>query len=53
MPRQASWNVDLDKYLANFMDDVMEHCDARKAFEMAPHVPIAGATAVSMFYDKS
>ena len=41
-----------NSYLANFVDDVAEHCDVCKALEKAPRVPIPGATTVSMFNDK-
>ena len=41
-----------NSYSVNFVDDVGENCDVRKAFEKAPYVPIAGATAVSMFNEK-
>ena len=38
--------------LVNFADDVLEHCDVCKAYEKAPHVPIAGTSPASTFNEK-
>ena len=35
--------------MVNFADDVADHSDVCQAFGKAPHVPTAGAAAVSMF----
>ena len=37
-----------NSHLVNNVDEVLECCDACRAFDMAPHVPIAGTSAVSM-----
>ena len=34
-------------------DEALEHCDVGRAFDKAPHVPIAGKSAVSMLNEKS
>ena len=39
-------------HLATYADDVLENCDVCGAFDMAPRVPIAGASAVSTFNEK-
>ena len=31
----------------NYVDEVLEHCEVRQAFQNAPDVPIAGASAMS------
>ena len=41
-----------NSHLVNFADGALEHCDACKAFEKAPHAPIAGTLRVSMFNEK-
>ena len=38
--------------MVNFVDDVLDHCDVCRAFDEAPHVPVAGTHAVSMFNEK-
>ena len=39
-------------HLVNRADGVLESCDMCRAFDKAPHVPIAGASAVSTFNEK-
>ena len=39
-------------HLVNHVDAVLENRDARRALDMAPRVPIAGTSAVSMFNEK-
>ena len=39
-------------YLANYADEVSGQCDVCRAFDAAPHVPIAGTSTVSMFDGK-
>ena len=38
--------------LVTHVDEVLGKCDARRAFDKAPHVPIAGASTVSTFIEK-
>ena len=40
-------------HLANYVDEVLENCEVRWAPDKAPHVPIAGTCAVSMFTQKA
>ena len=40
-------------HLANYVDDVLGNCDVCTAFDKAPHVPIAGTSAVLMFNEKA
>ena len=40
-------------HLVNHVDEVSENCDVCRAFDKAPRVPIAGASAVSMFNEKA
>ena len=40
-----------DSRLVNYVDDVLERCEACRPFCEAPHVPIAGTSAVSTFND--
>ena len=35
--------------MADFADEALEHSDARRAFDKAPHVPRVGAPTVSTF----
>ena len=42
----------LKRSLVNNVDEVPEQCEARRALDKAPHVPIAGAWTVSMFSNK-
>ena len=42
-----------DSHLANYVDEASENCDVCRAFDKAPHVPIAGAPAVPMFREKA
>ena len=39
-------------HAANRADEVLENCDVCGAFDKAPHVPIAGTSAVSLFNEK-
>ena len=39
-------------HLVNQVGQVLETCDVCRAFDKAPHIPIAGATAVSAFNEK-
>ena len=36
-------------HFVNFADEVLEHCDVCRAFDMAPHGPTAGTSTVWMF----
>ena len=36
----------------NYVDEVLEHCEASRAFDKATHAPYAGTSAVSMFHEK-
>ena len=38
--------------LANFAYEVLEQCEICRAFNKAPHIPIAGASTVSAFKEK-
>ena len=40
-------------HLANYAVGVLGNCDVCRAFEEAPHVPTAGASAVPMFNEKA
>ena len=35
--------------MAHYVDAVLEHCEIRRAFDEAPHAPIAGISTASMF----
>ena len=39
-------------HLLGHVDEVLEDCDLCRAFAKAPHVPIAGTSAVPMFHGK-
>ena len=39
-------------HLVNHVDKALETCDVCRAFDKAPHIPIAGPTAVSAFNEK-
>ena len=39
-------------HLVNQVDQVLETCDVCRAFDKAPHIPIAGTTTVSAFNEK-
>ena len=41
-----------NSHSVNFVGEGPEHCAVCKAFEKAPHVPIAGTSTVSMFNEK-
>ena len=48
--------VDSDGSMSHFaphLEAVLGKCDVCRAFDKAPHVPIAGASAVSMFNEKA
>ena len=36
-------------HLLNYIDEVLGHCEVRRALDKVPHVPIVGALAVSTF----
>ena len=38
--------------LIQHVDEVASQCDTCKAFEKAPHIPIAGTSTVSMFNER-
>ena len=38
--------------LSRHVDEVVSQCDACKAFEKAPHIPISGMPTVSMFNER-
>ena len=38
--------------LANFVEEVLGFCETRRAFDKAPHVPIAATSAGSMFKEE-
>ena len=40
-------------HLVPRVDEVLENCDVCRAFDKAPHVPIAGATTASAFNEKA
>ena len=40
-------------HLVNHVDDVLENCDVCRAFDKAPHLPTAGASAVPTFNGKA
>ena len=42
----------INSHSANYVDEVLENCDVFGAPDKAPHVPIAGASAVSVFNEK-
>ena len=42
----------MDVHPAKYVDEVSEHCEVCRAFDEAPHAPIAGIFAVSMFSEK-
>ena len=37
----------------NYVDEVLEQCDVCCSFDKAPHAPLAGASAVPIFYEGS
>ena len=39
-------------HLVNYVDEVLKRCEVCHAPEKAPHVPISGASAASMFSEK-
>ena len=39
-------------HLANYVDVALGHCEVRRAFDKAPHVPIAGTSKVSTLNGK-
>ena len=54
--QQLRWvSVDFERenaHLAKYVEEVSEQCDVCRAFEKAPHVPIAGTPTVSKFNGK-
>ena len=40
-------------YLLNYVGEALEQCEVCGASDKAPHAPIAGTSAVSMFNEKS
>ena len=41
-----------NKPLLDFADEVVGPCEVRQAFDMAHHVPVAGASSASSFNEK-
>ena len=41
-----------NSHLVNFVDEVHDHCEVRRASDKAPRVPVASTSAVSMFNEK-
>ena len=39
-------------HLANYVDEVLAHCEVCRAYDKAPRVPIAGTSTVSMRNEK-
>ena len=39
-------------HLVARVDSVLENCEARRAFDKAPHLPVAGTSSVSCFNER-
>ena len=52
LKRLVEYSVGENMGLLSFVDEVLQHSDACRALERAPHLPNAGTSQVSPFYEQ-